>query len=188
METKEAIFKRRSCREYTQQEVSTEQLKILLNSAFSAPTAVNAQPWEFVVINEKSVLDKLREKLRYARYNAPAAVVVCGNSDLGLKGQDKDLWVCDCSAAIENMLLTATDMGLGSLWVGIYPIKSRMQMVRTVLDMPENVNPLGMVYVGYAAKAQEGRCRYNEKAVYWQKYDKSRKHRKKNKPVIGHYA
>lgn len=188
METRDAIFKRRSCREYTDQRINKEQLQELLNAAFSAPTAVNAQPWEFVVIDNKSVLDKLREKLRFARYNAPAAIVVCGNSNLGLKGQDKDLWICDCSTAIENMLLSATDMGLGSLWIGIFPIESRMQMVRDVLDMPNNVNLLGMVYVGYASNPQEGRCRYNEKAVYWQKYDKSRKHRKKNKPVVGHYA
>ena len=188
METREAIYNRRSCREYTEQEVSREQLKILLEAAFSAPTAVNAQPWEFIAIDEKAVLDKLREKLTFARYNAPAAIVVCGNSNLGLKGQDKDLWICDCSAAIENMLLAATDLGLGNLWIGIFPIESRMQAVRTVLDMPENVNPLGMVYVGYAANPQEGRCRYNEKVVYWQKYDPSRKHRKKDKPVIGHYA
>lgn len=187
METREAIFNRRSCREYTDRQVSREQLQSLLNAAFSAPTAANAQPWEFVVIDEKTVLDQLRDKLLFARINAPTAVVVCGNSKIGLKGQDKDLWVCDCSAAIENMLLAATDMGLGSLWIGIYPIESRMQSVREVLDMPENVNPLGMVYVGYAAKQQEGRCRYNEKAVYWQKYDKLRKHRKKNKPVTGHY-
>lgn len=187
METRETIFNRRSCREYKEQEVHKEQLETLLKAAFSAPTAVNAQPWEFVVINEKSVLDELRDKLRFARYNAPAAIVVCGNSDWGLKGQDKDLWICDCSAAIENMLLAATDIGLGSLWVGIFPIESRMQMVRSVLDMPANVNPLGMVYVGYAAKEQEGRCRYNEKVVHWQKYDKSRKHRKKDRPIIGHY-
>lgn len=181
METKEAIFKRRSCREYTDQQVSREILQELLKAAFSAPTGADAQPWEFVVIDEKEVLDELKEKLIFARYNAPAAIVVCGNSRLALKGQDKDLWVCDCSAAMENMLLAATDMGLGSLWIGIFPIESRMQTVRNVLGMPENINPMGMMYVGYAAKEAEGRCRYNEKAVYWQMYDATRRHRKKDR-------
>lgn len=187
METREAIYKRRSCRAYTDEKVSPEIIDDLLHAAFSAPTAVNSQPWEFVVIDDETILAKLRSKLPFANYKAPAAIVVCGNSNIGLKGQDKDLWVCDCSAAMENMLLLATDMGLGSLWCGIFPIPSRMQLVRDILDMPSNVNPLGMMYVGYPERKLEGRSRYNEKAVYWQKYDPTRKHRKKNKPVLGHY-
>ena len=182
MDTREAIFKRRSCRAYTDQQVSREILQQLLNAAFSAPSAASALPWEFVVIDDKAVLDKLRGKLIFARYNAPAAIVVCGNTFLALKGGDKDIWVCACSAAMENMLLAATDMGLGSLWIGIFPIESRMQAVRDVLDIPKHVNPMGMMYVGYAVNEAEGRCRYNEKAVYWQKYDNTRKHRKKDKP------
>lgn len=188
METKDAIFKRRSCREYTDEKVSHEILEELLHAAFSAPTAVNAQPWEFIVIDDEKILEKLRNKLYFANYKAPAAIVVCGNGDLGLKGQDKDLWICDCSAAMENMLLRATDMNLGSLWCGIFPIESRMQQVRDILNMPKNVNPLGMMYVGYPVKQAEGRSRYNEKAVYWQQYDTDRKHRKKDKPVVGHYS
>lgn len=188
MQVKDAIYNRRSCRDYKEDNVSREILDELLHAAFSAPTAVNAQPWEFVVIDDISILDKLRSKLFFARYNAPACIVVCGNSDIGLKGQDRDLWICDCSAAMENMLLRATDMGLGSLWVGIFPIPSRMQTVRDILDMPPNVNPLGLMYVGYPNTKAEGRCRYNEKAVYWQKYDPNRKHKKKDKPVVGHYS
>ena len=187
METKDAIFNRRSCRAYTDQKVPREILEKLLYAAFSAPTAANGQPWEFVVIDEEEVLEKLRKKLFFANYNAPAAIVVCGNSNWGLKGQDKDSWVCDCSAAMENMLLLATDMGLGSLWCGIYPIESRMQQVRDILLMPPNVNPLGMMYAGYPQAKSEGRSRYNEKAVYWQSYDPDRKHKTKDKPVVGHY-
>ena len=107
---------------------------------------------------------------------------------LALKGQDKDLWICDCSAAIENMLLAATDLGLGSLWVGIFPIEQRMETMRKILDIPSHVNPLGMVYLGHLVHVSEGRCRYREKAVYYQKYDPSRKLGKKDKPVKGHYA
>ena len=89
---------------------------------------------------------------------------------------------------MENMLLLATDMGLGSLWCGIFPIESRMQQVRDILRMPQNVNPLGLMYVGYPVNKQEGRSRYNEKVIYWQQYDPDRKHRTKDKPVVGHYS
>lgn len=187
METREAIYNRRSCRDYKEEKITHEILKELLHAAFSAPTAVNAQPWEFVVIDDESILEKLRSKLSFANYRAPAAIVVCGNSNIGLKGQDKELWVCDCSAAMENMLICATDMKLGSLWCGIFPIESRMQQVRDILQMPPNVNPLGMMYVGYPVSQAEGRSRYNDKAVFWQQYDSDRKHRKKDKPLLGHY-
>lgn len=187
METLEAIFNRRSIRNYTDVLVTDAEIEIILKAAFSAPTAVNTQPWEFVVINEKEVLDKIRDKMVFARYNAPLGIVVCGNMKYALKGQDKDLWICDCSAAIENMLLAATDIGLGSVWIGIYPIQSRMTTMQKLINLPEHVKPLGMVYFGHGTYQEPGRCRYNEKAVYWQKYDPERKHRTKDKPVMGHY-
>ncbi len=187
METLDAIFNRRSIRNFTEVSVTDAEIQILLNAAFSAPTAVNAQPWEFVVINEEGILDNIRDKMPFARYNAPLGIVVCGNMKYALKSQDKDLWVCDCSAAIENMLLAATDIGLGSVWIGIYPIQSRMAIMQKLIDLPEHVKPLGMIYFGHGSHQEPGRCRYNEKAVYWQKYDVNRKHRSKDKPVIGHY-
>jgi len=187
METLEAIFNRRSIREYTDENVTDLEIDILLKAAFSAPSAVNMQPWEFVVINEKEVLDKIRDKMVFARYNAPLGIVVCGNMKNALKGQDKDLWVCDCSAAIENMLLAATDIGLASIWIGVYPIPARMETMQKLINLPEHVKPLSMVYFGHATHQEAGRCRYNEKAIYWQQYDPDRKHRTKDKPVMGHY-
>lgn len=188
METLKAIFNRRSIREFTKELVSREELEILLRAGFSAPTAVNGQPWEFIVIDDQSVLDNIRNAFHFARYNAPAAIVVCGNSKIGLKGQDKDLWICDCSAAMENMLLAATDIELATVWIGIFPIPSRMKKMRELLNIPDYVNPLGMVYVGHGAYHEPGRCRYNEKAIYWQTYDPTRKHKKKDKPIVGHYS
>ncbi|MHB8131910.1 MAG: nitroreductase family protein [Mobilitalea sp.] len=188
METLEAIFNRRSIRDYTEEQVTDAEIEILLKAAFSAPTAVNVQPWEFVVINEKEVLDKIKDKMLFARYNAPMGIVICGNMKYALKSQDKDLWICDCSAAIENMLLAATDIGLASVWIGIYPIQSRMATMQKLIDLPEHVKPLGMVYFGHGTYQEPGRCRYNEKAIYWQKYDPDRKHRTKDKPVSGHYS
>lgn len=187
METLEAIFNRRSIRNYTDEEVTDSEINILLKAAFSAPTAANTQPWEFVVISEKEILGKIRDKLLFARYNAPLGIVVCGNMKYAFKSQDKDLWICDCSAAIQNMLLAATDIGLASVWIGIYPVKSKIETIQKLIDLPEHVKPLGMVYFGHGAYQEAGRCRYNEKAVYWQKYDPDRKHRTKDKPVKGHY-
>jgi nitroreductase len=187
LETLEAIYKRRSIRDFKSITLKNEEIEILLKAAFSAPTAVNAQPWEFIVVTENEILDRMKEKLVFARYNAPTAIVVCGNMKLALKGKDKDLWIEDCSAAIENILIAATDIGIGSLWVGIYPIESRMNTVKNILNIPEYVVPLAMVYLGYPNYETEGRTRYNEKRIYWQTYDPERKHKTKDKPIIGHY-
>jgi nitroreductase len=159
----------------------------LLKAATAAPTAANCQPWEFIVTDEAEKLSKIREECLFARYNAPVAIVVCGNMNLAFKSSDRDLWIQDCSAATQNILLAATSLGLGSVWIGIHPAQNRIRVIRKVFNIPEYVTPLSIVYVGYAAEEKEARTRYNEKRVYWQAYDPKRKHRTKDKPVIGHY-
>lgn len=188
METLEAIYKRRSIREFTGEAVSEEQIQILLRAAFSAPTAANVQPWEFIVITEDGVLQELREKLIFARYRAPLAIAVCGNMKLAFKGPDKDLWIQDCSAAVENILLAATDIGLASVWIGVHPALPKISQVKKILNIPEHVTPLALLYIGHGAYELEGRCRYNEKRVYRERYDPDRKHKSKDKPKPGHYS
>jgi nitroreductase len=107
--------------------------------------------------------------------------------ELTLKGPDHDLWIQDCSAAIENILIAATSIGLGSIWIGIYPLQNRIKLLKKIFNIPDHVIPLSIVYIGYSAEEKEARTRYNEKRVYWQEYDPKRKHRTKDKPVTGHY-
>lgn len=106
---------------------------------------------------------------------------------LSFKGPGQEMWVQDCSAATENILIAATSIGLGSVWIGIYPLENNIKPLRKILNIPEYVIPLGIVYVGYPAVEKEERTRLNEKRVYWQEYDPDRKHRTKDKSVIGHY-
>jgi nitroreductase len=183
----ETIYKRRSIRNYLDKQVDKVMIITLLKAATAAPTAANCQPWEFIVIDEAEKLSELKDKLIFARYNAPVAIVVCGNMKLSFKGPNQEMWVQDCSAAIENILIAATSIGLGSVWIGIYPLESNIKALKKILNMPEYVTPLGIVYVGYSAEEKEGRTRFNEKRVYWQEYEPSRKHKTKDKPVIGHY-
>ncbi len=114
----------------------------LLKAAMSAPTACNAQPWEFVVVTEPDVLAHIREKFLFARYNAPAAIIVCGNVGIANNSAGREHWVQDCSAATENILLAAAGLGLGAVWIGIYPYPSKIKPIAEVLGIPENVTPL----------------------------------------------
>ncbi len=187
MDAIETIYKRRSIRNYLDKKIDEDTIITLLEAASAAPTAANCQPWEFIVIDDNGKLSILKDKFNFARYNAPVAIVVCGNMELAFKGPGKEMWVQDCSAAIENILIAATSIGLGSVWIGVYPIESNVKIAKKILNIPEHVIPLGIVYVGYPAEQKDARTRLNLKRVYWQEYDTSRKHRTKDKPVTGHY-
>lgn len=119
-----SILNRRSIRKYTKQEVSKEQIKEVLIAAMAAPSARNKKPWHFVVINERSVLDKIPDYHPYAKmiYEALLAILVCGNLRL-----DENLAYLaqNCSAATQNILLRATELGLGSVWLGVYPRETK---------------------------------------------------------------
>jgi len=179
----DAIYKRRSIRNYLDKDVDQDTIITLLKAATAAPSAANYQPWEFIVVSEKEKLDELREELVFARYNAPVAIVVCGNMKLALKGPDKEMWVQDCSAAIENILIAATSLELGSVWIGVYPVENRVKLIKKIFNIPEHVIPLSVIYIGYAAATPEARTQYNESRVYWQEYEPKRKHRTKDKPM-----
>lgn len=176
----EHIMMRRSIRSYLEQEVEEQKITQLLKAAMAAPTACNNQPWEFIVVNDKEVLDKLKSRLTFGKYNAPVAIVVCGNMELA-KGGHENYWVQDCSAAMENILLAASGLGLGAIWIGVYPLPSVIKPVREVLNIPEHVVPLSIAYVGYSDEYKEPRTQYNEKRIYHQQYDTTRKHRARPK-------
>jgi nitroreductase len=176
----QTIFRRRSVRKYTDQPVDHETLTLLLQAAMAAPTATNSQPWEFIVITETATLERIRGKLLFARYNAPAAIVVCGNPSIANSSSGQRYWDQDCSAATENILIAATSLGLGSVWIGIHPLPGTIKIIQGLLEIPENVTPLAMVYIGYPAEQKAARTQYDERRIYWQKYE-PRKRRSKIK-------
>ena len=179
------ILSRRSIRQFTAEPVEQETLILLLEAAMSAPTACNSQPWEFIVVTDPETLAEIREKFLFARYNAPAAIVVCGNIGIANNSAGRAHWIQDCSAATENILIAAAGMGLGAVWIGVYPYSSKIKPVSDVLGIPENVTPLSMVYVGYPAEAKEPRTQYDEHRVYWQCYEPRKRKRKiKNAKLI----
>lgn len=160
------IRKRRSIRSFTDQTVEEEKLTQLLEAAMSAPSGMDAQPWEFVVITEKEIMDKFRRGLMFAKMNAPAAICVLGSSRMQRNRSGDKFWVQDCSAATENILLAATALGLGSVWVGIYPVTMFQRQVANILNLPEGVTPLNLIYIGYPAETKEARTQYDEKRVH----------------------
>lgn len=164
------IFSRRSIRQYQPRPVPRELLTDLLRAAMAAPSAVDKQPWEFVVVTRPERLAELQAVLPYARYNAPAAIVVCGVPERAQNEPTGSYWVQDCSAATENLLIAATGLGLGTVWTGVYPVTERVQAVQQVLGLPEGVIPLGVILVGYPAEEKPPRTQYREDRVHWEQY------------------
>ncbi|MTI69815.1 MAG: nitroreductase family protein [Firmicutes bacterium] len=175
------IYQRRSIRKFNKKSVESEKINLLIKAAMAAPSACNQQPWEFIVVSDKEVLNDLKSSLYSGNYNAPLAIVVCGNMKLALSGPGKDYWIQDCSAAAENMLIAATDLNLGSVWIGVHPIASIIKPVKKILNIPEYVVPLGVIYIGYPEEEKKARTQYNKKRVYKNKYDPDRKHRARKK-------
>ncbi|WP_139904420.1 nitroreductase family protein [Clostridium thermarum] len=174
MENKiDQIYSRRIIRSYSNKKVEKQKIKLLLEAAMAAPSACNNEPWEFVVILEEETLCKIKKCLKTTRYKAPLAIAVCGNMKLA-RGSMETYWIQDCSAAIENMLLASSGIGLGGVWVSVYPYKNIIEAVSEILCIPEHVIPLGIVHIGYPAEIKEPRIQYNERRIYWGKYEPER--------------
>ncbi|WP_295935296.1 nitroreductase family protein [uncultured Alistipes sp.] len=148
----DVIMTRTSIRSYQDRPVSADTVELLLRASMAAPSAMNRQPWAFVVVDDKELLRKLSESLPYAKMAAaaPLAVVVCGDLSKGdnLEGA---WWMSDAAAASENLLLAAHTVGLGAVWTGVYPRSERVQAVREVLGLPEQIIPLNLIPIGYPA-------------------------------------
>jgi nitroreductase len=159
----ETIFSRRSIRKYTKEPVSEGDIKTLLEAAMAAPSSSNRKPWHFVVVTEREVLDRLADAHSYGKmlHDAPLCVSVCGDTKVSER-----IWVQDCSAATENLLLAATALGLGAVWLGVYPSEDRVRDVRRLLGIPECVVPLNLISIGHPAEEKERRTQYDEARIH----------------------
>ncbi len=149
-----AIYKRRSIRRFAPDALPQKTLLSFIKAGMNAPSAGNQQPWHFVVITDRAVLDKIPEVHPYAAMlkEAPAAILVCGDLT---KDTHKDFWVQDCSAAAENILLEIADQGFGGVWLGVYPRTDRVEGMRALLGAPESVVPFSIIAVGRPAEEKE---------------------------------
>jgi nitroreductase len=168
----EAIFQRRSIRKYTDQPVEPEKLEALLQAGMAAPSAMNCQPWEFVVVTDTEKLAQFRKRLLFGNRNAPAAIVVCGNPGLSTNPTARLFWVQDCSAATENIMIAAVSLGLGTVWIGLHPVAGFVKVIREVVGLPRRVTPLCIIYVGYPDGNKPARTQYEAARVYRESYGK----------------
>lgn len=167
MEAIKCIMSRKSVRKYFQKEVPDKLIKKLLECAMQAPSAVNEQPWEFIVVRDKELLGKIPSVSRFAGMvpQASAAIIVCMNKkreNLFAKGYIEQ----DCSAATENILLAANALGLGAVWTGLHPNEKKVDGVRGLFGIPPHVTPLCIIPVGYPAEKKPAGKRFSEERIH----------------------
>jgi nitroreductase len=165
----EAIFTRRSIRRYAAEPVPEDVVEQLLEAAMYAPSAHNQQPWQFVVIQDRQTLDRMPDFHPYSTMlkSAPLAILVCGDSSC-LKSPY--FWPQDCAAATQNILLAARALGLGTVWMGVYPKEPLIDGMRTLFGMPEQIIPFSLIAVGYPAEEKPRPDRFDEQRIHYDRW------------------
>jgi nitroreductase len=173
MEAIEAVMTRRSIRKYTDRAVPDQIVEQLLRAAMAAPSAGNQQPWQFVVIRDRTALESVSANLPYGTMTREAqlAVLICG--DLR-EERHPGFWAQDCSAATQNLLIAAHALGLGAVWLGIYPREERVAYLRSLCGVPDRVIPFALVAVGYPAEQPGPADRFEQARVHLETWQEKR--------------
>lgn len=170
-EALENIFNRKSVREFTDEKIDQEDIKTIIKAAMSAPSAVNLQPWEFLVFDDEKTLRDIPNIHEYSKMFNTAAlgILVCGNLEKTIENFE-ELWVQDCAASTENILLAIEALGLGGVWLGIYPVDERCERFSKYFNLPENIVPFGLVAVGHPAVDDDAKDKWDENKLHWNKW------------------
>ena len=175
METLEAIKTRRSIRQYKKEMISNDILKEILEAGMSGPSGGNNKPWQFIIINDPEILREIPNVHSGAPFtpDAPLAILVCGDLEKypGLMEEFLDVWVIDCSIAAQNILLAAHGKSLGAVWTGVYPMEERVNGLKALLELPENIIPLVLIVIGYPAEQLPVEDRYDESRVHYNTFE-----------------
>jgi len=170
MDVIEAIINRRSIRKYTGEKVTDNKIEILLKAGMYAPSAVNKQPWHFIVFRDRKVIEEIIKIHPNGRMlkNSDVAILVCWDDNLQ---HDVGYGPVDCSAATQNILLAAHGTGLGAVWVGIYPRENRIKGVHKLFKLPDNIKPFSIISIGYPAEKKALPDRYKKDRIHYEKWE-----------------
>jgi nitroreductase len=169
MDTLKAILSRRSIRKYTGSDIPGEYYEIILKAAMHAPSARNRQPWHFIVISDKKVLNTLANSSPSWKMltQAARAIVVCGDT----QSEDAESFLIqDCSAATQNILLAAHELGLGAVWLGVHPREDRVGEINETLHLPAHILPVSMISIGFPDEERQSEDRYLTERVHFDRW------------------
>ncbi len=166
----ETIFNRRSIRSFSDKKIADEDLTKILKAGMRAPSAGNEQPWEFIVTKDRNIMLEISQPNPYAKMleHADTAIIVCG--DVNQQKYPFDFWIQDCSAATQNILLEAKYLGIGSVWIGTYPVDERVESIKQIFGLPENVIPFSVIALGYPKEEAKPLDTFREDKIHFEKW------------------
>jgi len=163
------ILARKSVRSFIDQTVETEKIEQLLHAAMAAPTAGNQREWEFIVVTDQAMLQKLANASPHSGCTAKAPLAIVGLANMkNLRAPD--YWEQDLGAAMENILIEAVHIGLGGVWLGIAPLPERMKYLSDVFSLPDYVKPFAILALGYPDKEILSSDRYYPEKIHYNQY------------------
>ncbi len=165
------IFRRRSVRRFTQRDVTDAQIRDLLEAAMAAPSAVATDPWRFIVVRSAEMRNRIADGLPHGQMlrHAPVGIVVLGDLERA-HGRLESYLLQDVSAAIENLLLAASMLGLGACWLGVHPRPERIAHIRDLFQLPANIVPVAVIALGHPALQPRARTRFREDYVHHERW------------------
>jgi len=171
MENYMALLERRSIRKYTSEPVGEQTLHEILRAGMYAPSAVNSQPWEFLVVTGRADLDRLSTySIHWGMLReATAAIIVLANLH-GYRSTHQNFFIQDCAACTQNMLIAAQGQGLGSVWLGLYPKEDIIPKVRAQFGIPEDIIPFSVVSLGVPNESRHPHTSFKEEKVHVGRY------------------
>jgi len=161
MKALEAIRKRRSVRSYTGDPVPREDLEKIVDAARLAPSGHNRQPWEFIVVTDRSVIDQLKTAALWME-NAGAIIAVVMETS-------SKFWLEDGSAAVENILIASTALGYGSCWLQGYT-EPREEELKELLGIPDDKKLLTLVPIGVPSEWPTREKKPLLEVLHWERY------------------
>lgn len=172
MDGLETILTRRSVRKFTDQPIDEKQLKELLLAGMSAPSCANTRDWSFLVVKDKETLNKMADangRPAQPLRQADVGILVLGDLDRAFK-HAKDYWIIDGAIAAENILLAAHAMGLGGVWLGTWPQMERVNALRELFQLPDNVVPHSILALGTPAEQPASKECWEEDRIHYEKW------------------
>ncbi len=164
------MMKRKSIREFKDIKVTEEEIRQILHSGMQAPSAVNQQPWDYIVVDDRELLDKLSTMSQgsWPLKTATLAIIpVLRETDIAPK-----MTVQDIAASTENILLEVVNQNLGAVWIGVYPLEERIDYINSIFELPKENLPFAILAIGHPLNDKEVIVRFDETRIFRNKWGK----------------
>lgn len=169
MEFQEVVLHRRSIRKYKTQNISDDIIVSILKAGMYAPSAMNLQAWEFIVIDSKEILIQTVKSIPHAELlkQTNKAIIVCGDSSV----EKNESWMIqNCSASVQNILLAAHDSGLGACWIAIHGMDDVVKNIKEQFNLPAEIIPIALISLGYADETVVAEDRFIIEKIHYNKW------------------